>query len=311
MNILELKDVSKKYGTKNVLEYLNLTVPTGSIFGFVGENGAGKTTTMKLILGLENKNSGEILINGIPVTFGDNRTNQFTGYLPDVPEFYDYLSGQEYLKLCGKITGLKGEELRSKISEILSLVGLPLNNKRIKGYSRGMKQRLGIAQALLNDPELLICDEPTSALDPSGRNDFLQMLANLKGRTTILFSTHILSDVERICDYVGILDQGKLIVSGPIEQLKERYAKNQLEIEFSQRQDLSELLKNMQELKEQQLIKSYAYDSDKALINVEYTQSYEQVAAVMFQSFETARLYPKALRKIDPSLETIFLEVIQ
>ena len=216
MSILELKQVTKRFGSKKVLDNLNLTVPTGSIFGFVGENGAGKTTTMKMILGLEEMTSGEILVNELPVVFGDNQTNLLTGYLPDVPEFYDYMSAQEYLRFCGEITGLSKKQLKEKVPEILSLVGLKLDKRKIKGYSRGMKQRLGIAQALLNDPKLLICDEPTSALDPSGRNDFLEMLANLRGRMTILFSTHILGDVERICDYVGILDQGRLAVSGSL-----------------------------------------------------------------------------------------------
>lgn len=174
MNILELKNVSKKFGSKSVINNLNLTVPTGDIFGFVGENGAGKTTTMKMILGLEEKDSGEILVKGKSVVFGDNQTNHLTGYLPDVPEFYDYMSGQEYLKFCGEITGLTRSQLKQKVPEILSLVGLELDKRRIKGYSRGMKQRLGIAQALLNDPELLICDEPTSALDLVDETNFLK-----------------------------------------------------------------------------------------------------------------------------------------
>lgn len=263
MNILELKQVSKKFGAKKVLNKLNLTVPTGSIFGFVGENGAGKTTTMKMILGLEEKSSGEIFIKGKPVYFGDNQTNHLTGYLPDVPEFYNYMSGKEYLNFCGEITGLSKAQLRQKIPEILSLVGLADDKKKIKGYSRGMKQRLGIAQALLNDPELLICDEPTSALDPSGRNDFLKMLATLKGRTTILFSTHILSDVERICDYVGILDQGELVVSGRLNELKEHYAKDQIEIEFSGEAELIHFTKELQKLMDQKIIKDYSFDSQK------------------------------------------------
>lgn len=311
MNILELKQVSKNFGTKKVLNKLNLTVPTGSIFGFVGENGAGKTTTMKMILGLEEKSSGEIFIKGKPVHFGDNQTNHLTGYLPDVPEFYNYMSGKEYLNFCGEITGLSKAQLRQKIPEILSLVGLADDKKKIKGYSRGMKQRLGIAQALLNDPELLICDEPTSALDPSGRNDFLKMLATLKGRTTILFSTHILSDVERICDYVGILDQGELVVSGRLNELKEHYAKDQIEIEFYGEAELIHFTKELQKLMDQKIIKDYSFDSQKNRFILTYTREYEVVAPNLFQLFERNQLYPRSIKKIDPSLESIFLEVIQ
>ncbi|MGL9747573.1 ATP-binding cassette domain-containing protein [Enterococcus sp. DIV0170] len=311
MNILELKNVSKKFGSKSVLKNLNLSVPTGSIYGFVGENGAGKTTTMKMILGLEEKNSGEIFIKGQPVHFGDNQTNHLTGYLPDVPEFYNYMSGREYLKFCGEITGLTKKQSQQKIPEILALVGLENNKKKIKGYSRGMKQRLGIAQALLNDPELLICDEPTSALDPSGRNEFLEMLSKLRRKTTILFSTHILSDVERICDYVGILDQGELVVNGPLNTLKERYARNQMEIEFSNEEDVEIFTRVLEKLEQQEVIKDYSVDSSKQRFVLTYSCDYKAVAAAIFQLFEDSRIYPKSIQKIDPSLESIFLEVIQ
>lgn len=311
MSILELRRVTKKFGSKSVLNQLNLTVPTGSIFGFVGENGAGKTTTMKMILGLEEKNSGEILVKGIPVVFGDNQTNHLTGYLPDVPEFYDYMTAQEYLKFCGEITGLSKEQLKQKIPEILSLVGLKTDKRKIKGYSRGMKQRLGIAQALLNDPELLICDEPTSALDPSGRNEFLEMLEQLKGRMTILFSTHILSDVERICDYVGILDKGELAVSGSLSDLKRRYAKNQIEIKFSKYDELTEFAGKLDEMKRNAILKEVSFSMKKKLFQLEYAQPYEKLAPQIFQLFETCQVFPIAIKKIDPSLEKIFLEVVQ
>lgn len=311
MSILELKNVSKKFGGKEVLSELNLNVPTGSIYGFVGENGAGKTTTMKMILGLEEKTKGEIRIKGLPVVFGDNQTNHLTGYLPDVPEFYDYMSGQEYLKFCGEITGLTKSQLEQKIPEILSLVGLERDQRKIKGYSRGMKQRLGIAQALLNDPELLICDEPTSALDPSGRNDFLEMLAKLKGRMTILFSTHILSDVERICDYVGILNEGKLVVSGTLEELKQQYAKNQIAIEFSNEDQINEFSEKLSELQRQKRIEDFSFDPQKHSILIKHIQPYEEVAPFIFCLFEECQLFPKSVKKIDPSLESIFLEVIQ
>ncbi len=311
MNILELHQVSKKYGSKYVLNKLDLHVPKGSIFGFVGENGAGKTTTMRMILGLEEKSSGEILIKGTPVTFGDNETNRYTGYLPDVPEFYDYMSGKEYLTFCGQLTGMKKEQLLTKVSELLSLVGLKEDKKKIKGYSRGMKQRLGIAQALLNDPELLICDEPTSALDPGGRNDFLEMLATLKGHTTIVFSTHILNDVERICDHVGILDQGQLVLSGPLAELKQQYAKKQIEIEFKQNIELQDFTEKLDRLKIQQQLKGYSFNPQKNQYLLEYIQPYEKIAPLLFKQFEDAQVFPKKIKKIDPSLETIFLEVIK
>lgn len=311
MSILELKGVTKKFGSKTVLDNLSLSVPTGSIFGFVGENGAGKTTTMKMILGLEEITSGEIVINDLPVYFGDNQTNRLTGYLPDVPQFYDYMSGQEYLRFCGEITGFSKTKLDLKVTEILSLVGLKKDNLKIKGYSRGMKQRLGIAQALLNDPKLLICDEPTSALDPSGRNDFLEMLAALRGKMTILFSTHILSDVERICDYVGVLDQGKIVINGSLNDLKQQYAKKQIEIEFSKLEDLQKFVEKLSSHKDERIMKDYSCDFSNKILIMTYLQSYEEVAPLIFQLFETYQVFPKTIKKIDPSLEKIFLEVVQ
>lgn len=168
MNILEIRHVSRRFGEHEVLKDLSFSVPEHRIFGFIGKNGAGKTTTMKLITGLLSADKGEILVNGKAVRAGENETNQYIGYLPDVPEFYDFMTPAEYLMLCARITGMKGQESRKRICELLKLVGLEDGKRRIHGFSRGMKQRLGIAQALLNRPLLLICDEPTSALDPIG-----------------------------------------------------------------------------------------------------------------------------------------------
>ena len=145
MNVLELRGVSKNFGAKNVLNDLCFNVRENSIFGFIGENGAGKTTTMKLILGLMKPDSGEIRVQGERVSFGSSSTNRNIGYLPDVPEFYDFLTPAEYLNLCGKISGMAKEERNRRVEEVLTLVGLSGENKRVHGFSRGMKQRLGIA----------------------------------------------------------------------------------------------------------------------------------------------------------------------
>ena len=166
MDMLRITDLHKRFGDKEVLRGLNLTVPEHSIYGFIGKNGAGKTTTMKTILGLLKADSGEIFVGGEKVVYGQTSTNQYIGYLPDVPEFYPFMTAPEYLRFCGEITGMKKAECYARLKELLELVGLSDEKHRIKGFSRGMKQRLGIAQALLNSPKLLICDEPTSALDP-------------------------------------------------------------------------------------------------------------------------------------------------
>lgn len=211
MNVLTIKNLHKSFNGKAVIDDLSLTVEAHSIYGFIGNNGTGKTTTMKMILGLLKPDSGMISVCGEPVEFGNTATNRHIGYLPDVPEFYSYMNAEEYLKLCAEITNINKKERQSRIEALLELVGLAGESSKIKTYSRGMKQRLGIAQALINKPRLLICDEPTSALDPKGRVEILNILKQITKETTVIFSTHILTDVERICDKAGILHNGEVV----------------------------------------------------------------------------------------------------
>lgn len=223
MDMLHITNLSKRFGDKEVLKGLTLSVPEHSIFGFIGKNGAGKTTTMKTVLGLLKPDAGEVSVAGEKVVYGQTATNRHIGYLPDVPEFYSFMTAPEYLSFCGEITGIPKSEVKPRSSELLSLVGLDGETHRIKGFSRGMKQRLGIAQALLNRPKLLICDEPTSALDPVGRKEILDILFSIREQTTVLFSTHILSDVERICTDVAFLDNGAVDVQGKLSAIKAKY----------------------------------------------------------------------------------------
>ena len=243
MNILELSHVSKHFGSKKVLQDVTFTVPEKCIFGFIGRNGAGKTTTMKSILGLIKTDSGEITICGDKVTYGQNLTNKHIGYLPDVPEFYSYMTAREYLRLCGEVTGMRSSDIKKRSDELLELVGLANEKHRIKGYSRGMKQRLGIAQALINKPKLLICDEPTSALDPVGRKEILDILSAAKDQTSVLFSTHILSDVEKISDRIAFLEGGKIIISGTIDEIKHMRSEPDIELSLENADDTPKLAK--------------------------------------------------------------------
>lgn len=237
MDILNISHITKTFGTNKVIDDLSFSVPEHSVFGFIGQNGAGKTTTMKMVLGLLKPDSGEIFVNGEKVSYGQNSTNQYIGYLPDVPEFYGFMKPSEYLAMCGQITGMSGEDIRTKSAELLELVGLKSENKRIKSFSRGMKQRLGIAQALLNSPKLLICDEPTSALDPVGRKEILDILCSVKNDTTVVFSTHILSDVERICDHIAFLHEGHVALNGTLDEIKGIRKGGSIELEFFKVED--------------------------------------------------------------------------
>ena len=244
MDMLAITNLQKRFGDKSVLKGLDLSVPEHSVFGFIGKNGAGKTTTMKTILGLLKADGGEILVSGEKVVYGQTATNRHIGYLPDVPEFYPFMTAPEYLSFCGEITGMSRIEIKSRSNELLKLVGLGNEKHRIKGFSRGMKQRLGIAQALLNRPKLLICDEPTSALDPVGRKEILDILMAVREQTTVLFSTHILSDVERICTDVAFLNDGVVNIQGKLSDIKSQYRTEEYVLETGNEEELK-LIKDM------------------------------------------------------------------
>ena len=211
MDMLAITNLQKRFGDKSVLKGLDLSVPEHSVFGFIGKNGAGKTTTMKTILGLLKADGGEILVSGEKVVYGQTATNRHIGYLPDVPEFYPFMTAPEYLSFCGEITGMSRIEIKSRSNELLKLVGLGNEKHRIKGFSRGMKQRLGIAQALLNRPKLLICDEPTSALDPELTGEVLSVMRDLaeEGRT-MLVVTHEMGFAREVGTRVLFVDEGRI-----------------------------------------------------------------------------------------------------
>ena len=242
MDMLTITNLKKRFGDKEVLKGVSLSVPEHSVYGFIGKNGAGKTTTMKTVLGLLQADEGEIYVAGERVTYGQTNTNRHIGYLPDVPEFYNYMTPFEYLTFCGEMLGMDKNEIKERSKEMLWLVGLGSEKHRIKGFSRGMKQRLGIAQALLGRPKLLICDEPTSALDPVGRKEILEILMMAKKETTILFSTHILADVERVCTDVAFLNDGEIVISGKMSDIKNMSKTKDIFIEVENGQDETYIL---------------------------------------------------------------------
>jgi ABC-2 type transport system ATP-binding protein len=225
--------LTKVYGEKPALDSVDLVVEEGSIFGFLGPNGAGKTTTLRLLTGLASPTSGSMQILGQDVASAGNAVRAQIGFLPDVPGFYEWMRAEEFLRFAGGLFGIGRRVLDERLGVLLDLAGLSDVDTEIGGYSRGMKQRLGVAQALINAPRLLLLDEPTSALDPMGRKDVLDMLTSLRGRTTVFFSTHILADVERVCDTVAILDRGRVVAQAPIDELKARYGRQKVVVEVT------------------------------------------------------------------------------
>jgi ABC-2 type transport system ATP-binding protein len=296
MDMLRSTNLYKRFDDKEVLQGLNLSVPAHSIFGFIGKNGAGKTTTMKTILGLLKADSGEIFVNGEKVVYGQTKTNEYIGYLPDVPEFYSFMTAKEYLHFCGEITGMNKEDCEERSKELLALVGLGNENHRIRGFSRGMKQRLGIAQALLNRPKLLICDEPTSALDPMGRREILDILLSVKEETTVLFSTHILSDVESICTDVAFLNNGVVEIQGKLSDIKLKYRGEEYLLEIQSETDSNKLKQAfpvMQQLSQNKL--TFCVSELSVFEVLEYLAK-EQIV-------------PLKLERVEPTLENLFMEV--
>lgn len=219
--IIQTQGLSKTYGSVAALKDLNLTVPQHSIFGFLGPNGAGKTTTMKLLLGLIWPSSGQGTIFGHDIVHQNLAIRSRVGYLPQQPQFYKEMTARETLRFTASFfyTGPKAA-IEERINETLYLVGLEAKADRpIGGFSGGERQRLGIAQAQINYPDLLILDEPAAALDPIGRRDVLNIMERLRQHTTIFYSTHILDDVQQVSDTVAILNNGRLVTQGPIDQL--------------------------------------------------------------------------------------------
>jgi ABC-2 type transport system ATP-binding protein len=304
MDILQLDNVSKSFGSLDVIRGLSFAVGERSVFGLIGKNGAGKTTTMKMVLGLLKPSAGEITVCGEKVGYGSTKTNRFIGYLPDVPEFYGFMRPMEYLKLCGEISGLKSQDIKKRSVELLELVGLSGVHRKIGGFSRGMKQRLGIAQALLGAPRLLICDEPTSALDPVGRKEILDILSVAGRQTTIIFSTHILSDVERVCDTIGILDGGRLVLSGRLEDVKNTYRSDSVLIEPADKQmaaAVAHKLKALPSVKDAQVsehgVVAKLSGADAETHDILALLASEKIAVSKFEVLE-------------PSLEDVFMGVI-
>jgi ABC-2 type transport system ATP-binding protein len=201
------------------LDGLNLSVAPGEVFGFLGPNGAGKSTTLKLLMQLIFPTRGTARILGAPV--GDVATRRRIGFLAENPYYYDYLTAEELLTYFARLFGYDAAEARSRVSRVLDLVGLGAERRlRLRSFSKGMVQRVGLAQALLNDPEIVFLDEPMSGLDPLGRRDVRDLILGLRGRgCTVFFSSHILSDAEALCDRVAIVAQGRLAAQGPLDQL--------------------------------------------------------------------------------------------
>jgi ABC-2 type transport system ATP-binding protein len=220
MKMIEVKSLSKAFSHHMAVKDLSFTIKEGRCVALLGPNGAGKTTTLEMLAGLQKPTNGTI-------SFLDAKTGDYRkhiGYLSQHPVFFPWMNAVEYLLFMGELSGLSKDKAMKRTDELLELVGIAESKKRrIGGYSGGMKQRLGIAQAMIHEPKLLMLDEPVSALDPVGRREVLEMMKKLKEKMTILFSTHILHDAEEICDDVIMIHDGELAVSGSLSELRRKH----------------------------------------------------------------------------------------
>ena len=301
------RGLTKRFGSVLALDSLDLDVPRGSVFGLVGPNGAGKTTTIRILIGLARATSGSASVAGVDVADDRPEVRRRLGYLDQDPRFYGWMKGRELLELVGRLAGLTGGELKSRVAGTLARTGLAeAGNRRIGTYSGGMRQRLGIAQAVLHEPELLILDEPVSSLDPEGRRDLLELIESLSGSATVVVSTHVLADVERICDRVAILDRGRLITEGPLAELLAAHARPIFRLVPALGQDgpvtaLAERLRNAPWTKQVDLAAgAVRVDVTDARAASREILPLVVASGVALTSFEQAQ----------PTLEDVFLELV-
>lgn len=299
--VVTVKGLTKSFKDHEVIKGLDFSLTKGKCIALLGANGAGKTTSLQMLSGLMRPTSGSIQFDGLEK--GADFRN-LIGYLPQHPVFYDWMSGREFLEYAGKLAGLEKKEAKDRTVELLELVGIAdAKNRRIGKYSGGMKQRLGIAQAIIHRPKLVMLDEPVSALDPFGRREVLELLEKLKKETTILFSTHILNDAEEVCDEILFLHKGQIIESGTMEELRDKHQQAKIELAFrgdaaQYKQMFSALIKNFTVSEEGSKIHIIGEDVE-SLKNLLLNEIIEK--NLPLQKFEVSRT----------SLEDVFMKVVQ
>jgi ABC-2 type transport system ATP-binding protein len=301
------RGLTKRYRLDVALDDLDLDVPAGCVFGFLGPNGAGKTTTLRLLTGLARPTAGSATVAGIDATTGGRALAERIGALDQDPRYYGWMTGRELLTFVGRLHGLDGVPLRARVEEVLETIGLvDAANRRIGAYSGGMRQRLGIGQAMLPRPAVLFLDEPVSSLDPAGRRDVLELIGRLRGTCTVFMSTHILNDVERVCDRVGILDHGRLVTEAPMDELLASHAQPILELDPEPGQDAAVAALTA-------TVRGQAWTRDvrveHGLIRVFVTDA-ERAAAEVLPLVVTSGVRLARFERVRPTLEEVFLALV-
>jgi len=296
--IIETSNLTKMYGNKVGCSEICLSVGEGQIFGFLGPNGAGKSTLVKMLVGLLFPTSGTAKILGRPL--GDLETRRKTGFLPENFRYQDWLTGEELLSFHASLYGLSAQDKKRRIPAVLEQVGLSgKERQRVGTYSKGMQQRLGLACALLPDPELIFLDEPTSALDPLGRREVRQIILDLRRRgKTVFLNSHLLSEVEMICDQVAIIHRGRIIATGVLGEMLSGSVEVEMQVEAQTPQMLAEL---------SALSRKMAVDGSRIRLSLNDREDVGALAGIVVRN--GGRLF--SLKAVQSSLEGLFVDLIQ
>jgi len=291
---------------KPVIDGLSFTVPKNAIFGFLGPNGAGKSTSINMIVGLLRPSAGNIFIDGLTIKDRPNEYLKKIGYLSQTPRLFGWMTGKELLEWVGELYGYGSKERKIRANRLLEMSRLTeASHKRISTYSGGMKQRLGIAQAMVGEPEVLILDEPTSSLDPIGRKEVLDFILALKDQCTVLVSTHILSDVERICDELVIINKGRLVAKGLTASILSSHQQRKIVIEMYDESTLNLLLKDLQSLLREGYIRANG-------LKIEVLGSeMRKLQSVVLSHILRLDIIVKRIEVPEPTLEDVFIQLIE
>jgi ABC-2 type transport system ATP-binding protein len=301
MVMIQVSNLNKRFGSFHALKGIDLTVEKNDIYGFLGHNGAGKSTTINILAGLSRIDSGKCIVNGRCLDAKLNAGQKGVGYLPEDPSFYSWMTAREYLMYIGSDYDGK---TANRVQEMLEWVDLKkAANRRIGGFSRGMKQRLGMAVALFYNPDLLLLDEPSSALDPQGRSDVLNMIKRLKDDgKTIFLSTHILDDVERVCNKVGILSSGEMVAEMELSKLLDKYVAPIYDMTFASTPTEDEV----SQIKSSKWIKSLDIQNNMVTIRVDDKDSEDHKIYALAGKMQTPI---KSVVQRQNSLEEIFISI--
>lgn len=303
VDLLYIENLEKSYKSFKVLKGLNMHVDKGDIYGFIGKNGCGKTTTMNIVASIIQKDGGKITLGG------HSGEKIKIGYLPESPALFTYMNAVEYLEYIAASCLYTGD-IKRRIDELLSMTDMQsAKQRKIKGYSRGMIQRLGIAAAIFSDPDLLLLDEPTSALDPQGRAEVISIINRLRDLgSTIVLSTHILSDVERISNKIGIIRDGVIVEEGTIREIKAKYAPNQIQINLlDYNEDVKKKVYNT--VSAEAFFESMAANDDTKTVIINMPTAYDATHRVAELLVANGLLYSN-IKILQPSLEETYFKVV-